>query len=62
MQSESVAVAATDTRGKHRISAELKRLEQETSGLRIVCDSEVALYLIAAAVASDNHIVMGLIG
>ncbi|XP_057476642.1 guanine nucleotide-binding protein subunit gamma 2-like [Actinidia eriantha] len=32
MQSESVAaaVAATDTRGKHRISAELKRLEQET--------------------------------
>ncbi|XP_016453073.1 guanine nucleotide-binding protein subunit gamma 2-like isoform X2 [Nicotiana tabacum] len=35
MQSESSeqlrsVVAATDTRGKHRISAELKRLEQET--------------------------------
>ncbi|KAH0640340.1 hypothetical protein KY285_036926 [Solanum tuberosum] len=35
MQSESSeqvrsVVAAADTRGKHRISAELKRLEQET--------------------------------
>ncbi|PSS33821.1 Guanine nucleotide-binding protein subunit gamma 2 like [Actinidia chinensis var. chinensis] len=30
MQSNSVAAAVTDMRGKHRISAELKRLEQET--------------------------------
>ena len=35
MQSESVAVVATDTRGKHRISAELKRLEQETRCLEV---------------------------
>ncbi|GFZ08794.1 hypothetical protein Acr_20g0006020 [Actinidia rufa] len=38
MQSESAvrsAAAANDTRGKHRISAELKRLEQETRFLEI---------------------------
>lgn len=41
MQSESSeqvrsVVAATDTRGKHRISAELKRLEQETRFLEVL--------------------------
>lgn len=35
MQSQSVAPAATDMRGKHRISAELKRLEQETRCLEV---------------------------
>lgn len=40
MQSENSEEArsvagATDTRGKHRISAELKRLEQETRFLEV---------------------------
>ena len=35
MQSNSVAAAVTDMRGKHRVSAELKRLEQETRFLEV---------------------------
>ncbi|KAK1418812.1 hypothetical protein QVD17_27959 [Tagetes erecta] len=33
MQTETIRSVAADTRGKHRISAELKRLEQETRHL-----------------------------
>ncbi|KAL9992874.1 hypothetical protein Hdeb2414_s1108g00982781 [Helianthus debilis subsp. tardiflorus] len=34
-RSESIRSVAADTRGKHRISAELKRLEQETRHLEL---------------------------
>ena len=33
----SLPSAAADTRGKHRIQAELKRLEQETRFLEVSC-------------------------
>ncbi|KVH91284.1 hypothetical protein Ccrd_006695 [Cynara cardunculus var. scolymus] len=36
-KSEQLRSVASDTRGKHRISAELKRLEQETRFLEMVC-------------------------
>ncbi|KAM0069371.1 hypothetical protein Hdeb2414_s0001g00001001 [Helianthus debilis subsp. tardiflorus] len=35
-RSESIRSVAADTRGKHRISAELKRLEQETRHLEMI--------------------------
>ncbi|KAJ0803243.1 hypothetical protein HanPI659440_Chr03g0137661 [Helianthus annuus] len=33
---ESIKSVAADTRGKHRVLAELKRLEQETHHLEVV--------------------------
>lgn len=35
LRAAAAAVAAADTRGKHRISADLKRLEQETRFLEV---------------------------
>lgn len=51
MQSESSeqvrsVVAAADTRGKHRISAELKRLEQETRFLEVLLMSLINFFVL----------------
>ncbi|KAI3756788.1 hypothetical protein L1987_56611 [Smallanthus sonchifolius] len=53
MQTESVRSVAADTRGKHRISAELKRLEQEIRHLEEELDQ---LEKIEAASAACKEI------